>query len=555
MRFSVKMSSQYKNVRFQRKSVISRYYNTIERQVIEQHVDAVKASLKLLTENFDELEEAHYQYVDALAAEAAGDLATLSQADKWFKETLSEYKLKVKAVHVWLTENGVDDSLSVPTPNETAVADTTLSATFPNELAARLSLPPQVVPTFDGLDVREYRFFISTFDQVIGHVISDPQEKLTRLAGYLKGEALHCIRASRLKGGLSGYTEAYQTLKSRYGNIYALSEKMIDDLKSGKPVDKPSDLLSLADDLVAAEQILKGSNTYVRVSQPDFMRQVVSRCKPHIKEKWRKFGLRKNEDNDSLPTFAEFVKFMSKHAKEACNPVFGEEVFKTSSSASAGGRVYQTNVAPSAPDVRSEFTCPKCKGNHRVYDCAEFKSLSLPDKRVVVRSSRLCFRCLKFGHFARECRGNTSCDAPGCTRRHHSLLHGDWQENGPSNGQTHGNAHVSRVQVCQALSTVEDVIQLPLVNVRVNDAETVVALLDPGSTCTLISSRLSNKLKLAGEAIPFTLQTVHGRKEFESKLVTFELESLNKGYKHVVQKACVVSDIPAMAPRQTVELY
>ena len=553
MRFSVKMSSQYKNVRFQRKSVISRYYNTLERQVVEQDVDSVKASLKLLTKNFNELELAHYQYVDALAAEPAGDEATLSQADQWFKDTLREYKDKVKTVHEWLTENGVDDSFSVPTSNETAVADTSLSATFPDELAARLSLPPQVVPTFDGRDVREYKSFISTFDQVIGRAITDPQEKLTRLAGYLKGEALHSIRASVLKGGSAGYTEAYEILKSRYGNIFALSEKMIEDLRSGKPVHKPADLLSLADDLVAAEQILKGSNAYVRVNQPEFMRQVVSRCKPYIKEKWRRFGLRKNEDNDALPTFTEFVKFLSKYAKEACNPVFGEEVFKNSSSSSAGGRVYHANVSPSSPDVKAGFTCPKCKGNHRVYDCSAFKSLSLSEKRVLVQSSRLCFRCLKFGHFARECRGNTKCDVAGCTRRHHSLLHGDSPSNGQSSGNSHGNAHVSRVQVCQALSTVEDVIQLPLVNVRINDAETIVALLDPGSTCTLISSRLSKKLKLKGKTVPFTLQTVHGRKEFESQLVTFELESLSKGYKHVVQNACVVSDIPAMAPRQTVE--
>ena len=46
----------------------------------------------------------------------------------------------------------------------------------------------------------------------------------------------------------------------------------------------------------------------------------------------------------------------------------------------------------------------------------------------LIKHSRVCFRCLKYGHRADRCSEGT-CSVPGCGRHHHILLHQEQREN------------------------------------------------------------------------------------------------------------------------------
>ncbi|OUC47806.1 zinc knuckle, partial [Trichinella nativa] len=39
------------------------------------------------------------------------------------------------------------------------------------------------------------------------------------------------------------------------------------------------------------------------------------------------------------------------------------------------------------------------------------------------REKGVCYKCLKTGHRARECRNGRPCGVDGCRRPHHQLLH------------------------------------------------------------------------------------------------------------------------------------
>ena len=64
--------------------------------------------------------------------------------------------------------------------------------------------------------------------------------------------------------------------------------------------------------------------------------------------------------------------------------------------------------------------CSMCKlMNHKIENCFKFKKLNMVEKLDIVKDNKLCFSCLKTGHFSKDCK--SQCDK--CKRRHHTLLH------------------------------------------------------------------------------------------------------------------------------------
>ena len=562
------MAEKANTVRLQRKSVLSRHLNTADRKRIEKDTKGVKKCLSDCSRTFNELEVAYYEYIDCLNADSSVDhTETITKAETWFSSTTKFYTEKIEVLVTWLDQQGHSDlSASFDDAQASAASSSSsgaaLPASFSAELAARLSLPAQHVPQFDGKDIRTYKVFKFAFEQAVCKTITDPQEKLTRLTSYLEGEALQSIYSCVLKGGLTGYESALKILDSRYGNTFALSERLISDLKQGKSAHKPADLLRLSDEIATAQQILENSDAYSRLDNPDFITHIVSRCKPSVREKWRKYALKENEDKDRVPNFDDFQKFLKKQAKEAINPLYGEEAFKHAVSNSLGvSGLSRSSHNQGHTSVQSEpkgdrsirGVCVKCQGSHRLYDCDQFKRMAQPDRYAFVRDNRLCYNCLSLGHGVSACRSTYKCNIEGCGRRHHSLIHRDRASLDSRVGRSQVTTHASRVQVCSALDADEDIICLPLASVRVNGTGPVTVLLDPGSTCTLITKRLANRLELEGNTVPLILQTVHGKKKSETKMVKFDIESLDGKCTHTVKHACVISDIPARTPRAPAE--
>jgi hypothetical protein len=68
--------------------------------------------------------------------------------------------------------------------------------------------------------------------------------------------------------------------------------------------------------------------------------------------------------------------------------------------------------------------CVFCtKQGHSVYQCEAFAKASMKVKLDTVKENKLCFRCLRKGHIARDCKVRFLCDIDGCGKRHHRLMH------------------------------------------------------------------------------------------------------------------------------------
>ena len=71
--------------------------------------------------------------------------------------------------------------------------------------------------------------------------------------------------------------------------------------------------------------------------------------------------------------------------------------------------------------------CVLSKTSHEMSNCQKFKNLSLKEKKLIVRSSVLCFHCLSTKHLLKDCKVNKGklCGTEGCKFYHHPLIHAE----------------------------------------------------------------------------------------------------------------------------------
>ena len=113
-------------------------------------------------------------------------------------------------------------------------------------------------------------------------------------------------------------------------------------------------------------------------------------------------GAQHKEKCAEFPAFKQFVEFVSKEAKIACDPVTSPQSLKELSSSESekryknshnqdprkiqGGRSCLSEVAESTDNVPSgpKYCCALCKGNHELDSCHAFLSKSISERKSFV---------------------------------------------------------------------------------------------------------------------------------------------------------------------------
>ncbi|KRY64407.1 hypothetical protein T4A_11706, partial [Trichinella pseudospiralis] len=71
----------------------------------------------------------------------------------------------------------------------------------------------------------------------------------------------------------------------------------------------------------------------------------------------------------------------------------------------------------------AQRACPFCEGDHDATGCKRFLDTDHASRASLSREKGVCYKCLKTGHRARECRKGRQCGVDGCRQAHHLLLH------------------------------------------------------------------------------------------------------------------------------------
>lgn len=151
--------------------------------------------------------------------------------------------------------------------------------------------------------------------------------------------------------------------------------------------------------------------------------------------------------------------------------------------------------------------CLNCKGDHQIYQCKNFKELSVAERLSKVRNLKLCLNCFKGKHFAKDCSAG-GCKK--CTRKHNTLLHeerdlkeakeesdkpGVVQDSTPSKAV---NTICTHLQAKEKTESNQVLLSTAIIRVRNNENQYVEGriLLDNGSQSNFVTEEFVKKLKL-----------------------------------------------------------
>ena len=65
-------------------------------------------------------------------------------------------------------------------------------------------------------------------------------------------------------------------------------------------------------------------------------------------------------------------------------------------------------------------SCRKCKGEHGLNTCQQFKTLNVSCRNRFVNSNKLCFNCFLSNHTVSDCKSPATCKY--CGKRHNSFV-------------------------------------------------------------------------------------------------------------------------------------
>ena len=125
--------------------------------------------------------------------------------------------------------------------------------------------------------------------------------------------------------------------------------------------------------------------------------------------------------------------------------------------------------SPAYCHVSNRFECKLCRSPHKIFHCAKFKSLAIPERTEFAKKERLCLNCLQ-SHAKGSCFSKKRCFK--CGQEHNTLL--------CENKQTASNA------LCGVYE--QNVQLIPKLLVHVNSIKrSAIAILDSGANINLIS--------------------------------------------------------------------
>nr|XP_023667350.1 uncharacterized protein LOC111843758 [Paramormyrops kingsleyae] len=157
-------------------------------------------------------------------------------------------------------------------------------------------------------------------------------------------------------------------------------------------------------------------------------RKILYKLPDWLTASWNRKVIEIEEETNNFPTFSQFVSFLTREAKIACNPVTSLQSLKQSESDDFERLkpTRQRNIGAKTLTTLSEektaLTCMFCKKpKHTLQKCRSFLEKTVTDRVKFVQSERLCFGCLKPGHLSKGCDNRSVCER--CNKRHPTCLH------------------------------------------------------------------------------------------------------------------------------------
>lgn len=256
----------------------------------------------------------------------------------------------------------------------------------PNDPTKRFAvkLPTMNLLTFDG-NYEHWLNFYDSFTALVHNNTTLPDiQKLYYLRSSLKGIAAEVI--DLLESSAQNYPVAWDLLQKRFKNTKLITNHHIQALLDIPTIHKESDvaLRSTIDNVqkhVRALEILKANSWDIIM-----LHLIAAKLDTETRKIWKTKTL--DDENITLKTL---LIFLEKRASVLDN----DYSHKASSKFQGNTKPHaskRTNSEVSCISVAND-KCPVCNASHRIYECANFRNLSVSARVVEAKKHKLCFNC------------------------------------------------------------------------------------------------------------------------------------------------------------------
>ena len=291
-----------------------------------------------------------------------------------------------------------------------------------------LRKPHIEVARFSG-DPLTYKKFVRQFETRILAVTDNEDERLAYLDQYTSGEPNRIIRSLSYLDASIAYPAVWKELNDRYGNSEIIATKFVDKAlkwptvrpNDGKALDEYSIFLS------ECQHAVSSLNSMKIMEYPDNIKKLLGKLPLYMHDRWRNVVERCRE-KQKLPVFKDLVDFVKLESRKSNHPLYGKDAMnvvpaenRSSTHRSSAAAVSDKPELTPSPDNATSHLCLFCSKDHTLHSCETIRSKPFNERLDFLRSKRLCFGCLKFGHTKVECRNKASCLL--CHYRHPYILH------------------------------------------------------------------------------------------------------------------------------------
>ncbi|XP_051172885.1 uncharacterized protein LOC127289150 [Leptopilina boulardi] len=386
------------------------------------------------------------------------------------------------------------------------------------------------LPIFKG-STTDWILFERMFYQTTEACGFSSAENMLRLQKCLQGDALEAVRALIMTTNVE---RVMDVLRRRFGRAEYIIEDIMNKVTNTSNVkdDQPLTMIRFAENVTNLVATIESLDQPAYLTNPLLIRQLVNKLPATSRMNWGK-RVARDKDGTNLVCFANWIT----EEAEAASAIYQPSIEKDKNQK----RVYSCNENVDGEQKKCNF----CNNNsHSTDACSGYKKMSVDDRWKWVREKGVCFGCLSSEHSIRKCtRGR--CKRQGCRLRHHTSLHNDFykkREKGnekptdTSETRSESSVHNSVEQVTFTNKSARRVyLRILPVTLRGPDREIdTFALLDGGSTVSLISEEMADRLSLQGPRRPLIASWYDNttNEDHSSRQVSLEIKGLNgKVYK------------------------
>lgn len=405
----------------------------------------------------------------------------------------------------------------------------------------RIPVPEPSIFSGDPLKYSDWKL---SFKTLIDQKNIQDKEKIYYLRKYVSGQAKNALDGYFLLGTESAYAAAWEILEERYGNPFTVAKAYRDKLQAWAKIGPKdsTELREFVDFLRSCEAAMVHVKALEILNDCNENRRILAKLPDWLTARWNRRVMEMEEQSGQFPSFSQFMKFLIREAKIACNPVTSLQALKQGETEKPKQQRQQNVKAKTLTTSSNEETvktCVFCKKNgHTLHICRKFAEKDVPDRVKFVQAEKLCFGCLKPGHLSKSCNSRSVCDT--CNKRHPTCLHEEKDQGEqkapqvkqsqaqeksnnqkqeknkpkPQAAQPKETATASTLRVIQDEATVQTAAIIPVwLSSASQPAQEVLvyALLDSQSDTTFVLSEVADALEADKEQVKLKLSTMTSR--------------------------------------------